>query len=104
MGYPIPKQTAAKTSETIDLTDGPYPITIHQVGLLVAETIAVNVVDDDDAPLPLYDADGAAVTLAVDSQPLTIPSPIKLQFVKGVTANAVGIQVRRIQSPARGYK
>jgi len=97
MGYPIPKQTAAKTSETIDLTKGPFPITIHQVGLLVAETIAVNVVDDDDAALPLYDADAAAVVLAVGSQPMTISSPIKLQFVKGVTANEVGIQVTRPQ-------
>jgi hypothetical protein len=95
MGYPIPKQTAAETSETIDLTRGPFPITVHQVGLLVAETIAVNVVDDDDAALPLYDQDGVAVVLAVNSQPLTIPSPIRLQFVKGVTANEVGVQVTR---------
>ena len=96
MGYPIAKQTAAKTSDDINLTRGPFPITVHQVGTLVAETIAINVVDEDGDVLALYDADGVAVVLAVDSQPITVLSPIILQFVKPTTANAVGVQVTRI--------
>jgi hypothetical protein len=93
MGYIIPKQTAAKTSENINLTRGPFPKTVHLVGTLGAETIAVNVVDEDDAVLPLYDADGVAVVISATSQPLAIFSPITLQFVKGVTAGTAGVQL-----------
>jgi hypothetical protein len=96
MSYIVAKQTAAKTSENINLTRGPFPKVIHVVGLLVAETIAVNVVDLDDAVLPLYDTDGVAVVIAVDSIPLEVPGPITLQFVKPTTANEVGLQLVEI--------
>jgi len=95
-GLIIPRQTAAKTSENIDLTRGPFPMTIHVTGLLVAETIAVNVVDDAGTALPLYDSFGDAVVISATSQPLTIPSPVTLQFVKPETANAVGVQLVKI--------
>jgi len=100
--YILPKQTAAATGEDIDLTEGPFPMTIHVAGTLVAEEIDVFVVDDDGDEEELYDADGVIVTIGATSQPLTIPSPIILRFDKPITTNAVGLQLRRISSPVRG--
>jgi len=88
----IPKQLAASTKQ-IGFTKGSLPKTVKVAGVLVAETIAVNVIDEDGVALPLYDEFGAAVTMTATSPPLKIDSPITLQFVKGVTANAVGVQL-----------
>ena len=99
MGYIIDKQEAAKTSEAINLTKGPFPKTVFVAGLLVDEEIPVYVVDvlDSEAdPLPLYDTDGEAVVLSVSSPPLTIPSPIHLKFAKPLTDNEVGIVLQEI--------
>jgi len=92
MGMIISKQTTAKTSQ-IGFTRGSLPKTVKVAGVLVAETIAVNVIDEDGVALALYDEFGAAVTMTATSPPLKIDSPITLQFVKGVTANAVGVQL-----------
>jgi len=100
MGYIIAKTTAAVTSEAIDLTHGPFPKTIFVAGTLVAEEIDVYVVDTEPSTpvlAPLYDPDGAAVTLTVSSQPLTIPGPVWLSFDKPITANAVGIRLQEIE-------
>ena len=93
VGYIIPKQTAGMTSETIDLTHEPFPKTVHVAGILVAETIAVNIVDAAGVAQAMYDFDGNAVFITATSPPLTVPSPIKLQFVKPITGNAVGVQL-----------
>jgi hypothetical protein len=97
MSYIVAKQTAAISSENIDLTRGPFPKTITVAGLLVDEEIEIFVVDDeDDSVLALYDADGVAVVLTVTSQPLTVPGPIWLQFEKPETSNAVGVKITNI--------
>ena len=94
MGYIIDPQTTAKTSDVIHLTRGPFPKTIHAVGSFGANTIAVNVVTalaadgTAAAVLPLYDAFGTAVTITATSQPITIPSPVRLQFVKTESVGA----------------
>jgi len=88
----IPKQTAAATVAQ-GFTTGALPKTVKVAGILVAETIAVNVMDEAGVALALYDEFGAAVTMTATSPPLKVDSPITLQFVKGVTANAVGVQL-----------
>jgi len=93
MGYLIEKQTAAKTSAIIDLTKDPFPKSIFAVGTLGASTIAVQVVDENDAVLALYDSEGVAVVLTATSQPITITSPVRLKFVKGVTGAAAGVML-----------
>ena len=92
MAMIIPKQTAAKT-EVIEITKNMLPCTIKVAGILVAETIAVNLMDEAGAALALYDEFGTAVTMTATSPPLKIDSPVKMQFVKGVTGNAVGVQL-----------
>ena len=94
MSMIIAKQTGAKTSEDIDLTRGPFPKTIVGVGTIgAAETIAVNIVDEDGDDLPMYDTSDAAVTVDDSSEPLIITYPVVLQFVKGVTTAACGVQL-----------
>ncbi len=88
----ITKQTAADT-KTKQFTRRNLLRTIVPVGLLVAETIAVNILDEDGSALPLYDDSGAAVVLSATSQPLLVDSPINLQFVKPITVNAVGVML-----------
>ena len=94
MGDIITPQTTAKTSDVIHLTRGPFPKTIHAVGPFAANTIAVNIVTAMNAAgvatavLPLYDAFSTAVTITATSQPITIPSPIRLQFVKAESVGA----------------
>lgn len=90
MSWIIEKQAAAKTN---DHFFSKFPATVHVGGDLLTSTITVNVVDEDQDVLPLYDEDGAAVTIAQTSQPLIVKAPITLQFVKGATTNAVGVQV-----------
>ena len=103
MSLIIPVQTAAKTSENIDLRRGPFPKTITGAGTIGAlETIAVNVVTVVDgvvigSAVPLYDSTGSAVVISATSQPITIPSPIVLQFVKGITAAAAGVNLVEIR-------
>jgi len=92
MSMIIPKQTAALTARHYFPAHS-LPKTVKVAGVLVAETIAVNVVDEDGEVLPLYDSTGVAVVMSATSQPLKIDSPITLQFVKGVTGNAVGVQL-----------
>jgi len=87
----INKQTAADT-QSIVIGRSSLPRTIIVSGLLVAETIAVNVVDEAGAALPLYSG-GSAVTLGATAAPLVLTYPITLQFVKPITANAVGVQL-----------
>ena len=87
----IAKQTTAKT-DSRNFTKRMLPATLYATGVLVAETITVNVVDEDGATKPLYDAVGVAVVMSATSMPLYIDRPISLQFVKGVTANPVGVQ------------
>lgn len=102
MSLIIPVQTAAKTSDNIDLRRGPFPKTITGAGTIgAAETIAVNVITIVDgaqvgSAVPLYDAAGDAVVISATSQPITIPSPIVLQFVKGITAAAAGVNLVEI--------
>ncbi len=86
----IGKKTAAETQQR-EFRHG-LPVTIKVAGALLAQTIAVNEVDDEGAVLPLHDSAGAEVFLTATSQPLEITSPITLQFVKGVTTNACGVQ------------
>ena len=88
----IPKQTAALTAVQ-GFTTGALPKTVKVAGILVAETIAVNVMDEAGVALALYDEFGTAVTMTATSPPLKVDSPITLQFVKGVTANEVGVQL-----------
>lgn len=88
----IAKQTAAATA-TKQFTHKNLLRTIVPVGVLAAETIAVNILDEDGVALPLYDDLGAAVVLSATSAPLKINYPINLQFVKGITANAVGVMM-----------
>lgn len=88
----IPKQTAAMTDSRY-FTSGSLPKTIKVAGDLLAQTIAVYEVDEDGDTKPLCDDTGTAVTLTATSQPLTIDSPIALQFVKGVTTNECGVQM-----------
>jgi len=92
MSMIIPKQTAAMTEKWYFPAHS-LPKTVKVAGILVAETIAVNEVDEAGEVLPLHDEFGAEVFLTVTSPPLKIDSPITLQFVKGVTANAVGVQL-----------
>jgi len=92
MSMIIPKQTAAAT-ERHYFPAHSLPKTIAVAGILVAETIAVNILDDAGVALTLYDEFGTAVTMTATSPPLKVDSPITLQFVKGVTANAVGVQL-----------
>ena len=88
----ITKRTAAKTSQR-QFRRADLPVTIIHTGDLAANTIAVNVVDEEDgAARPLYDSSGVAVVLAETSIPLGIDYPISLQFVKGITTNEVGIE------------
>jgi len=103
MGFIIDPQTTAKTSEVIHLTRGPFPKTIHAVGPFGANTIAVNIVTalaadgTASAVLPLYDAAGDAVVISATSQPLTIPSPVMLQFVKTESVGAtIGVALVEI--------
>ena len=92
MSMIIAKQTAAKT-EVITITKLRIPCTIKVDGILTTETIAVNVMDEAGVALALYDEFGTAVTMTATSPPLKVDSPITLQFVKGVTANAGGVQL-----------
>lgn len=96
MGAIIAKQTGAKTSEIIVLTREPFPKTIQVTGLLTTEAISVHIVDSAGDSTPLYGIDGYELTLTVNSQPLTVPSPVLLQFVKPETANAVGVELVEI--------
>lgn len=92
MSMIIPKQTAALTARHYFPAHS-LPKTVTVAGVLVAETIAVNILDEAGVALALYDEFGAAVTMTATSAPLKIDSPITLQFVKGITANAVGVQL-----------
>lgn len=92
MEFIIPKQTAAATSQRY-FTRGSLPQTVQVAGDILTSTVAVNVMDGIGGVLPLYNDVGVAVVLSATSQPLKIDSPIALQFVKGVTANACGLQL-----------
>lgn len=92
MPWIIPKQTAALT-ESRSFTAGSLPKTVHVAGDLAANTIAVNVVDEDGVAIALYDDTGIAVVMTATSRPISITSPITLQFVKGITTNSCGVQL-----------
>ena len=93
MSVIITKRTAAKTEQR-SFTKGSLPATIIATGDLAANTIAVNVVDEESsAAKALYDELGVAVVISATSQPLGIDYPITLQFVKGITTNEVGLEV-----------
>jgi uncharacterized membrane protein len=88
----IAKQTAAATASH-HFGRWALPQTVAIAGVLVAETIAVNIVDEEGVALPLYDDVGVAVVMTATSQPLKVDSPCVLQFVKPTTDNAVGVQL-----------
>jgi len=92
MGMIIPKQTAAKTV-SYKFTRTSLPKTVKVAGVLVAETIVVNEVDEDGAIIPAYDSTGTAIVLSATNSSFGVYSPITLQFVKPITANSVGVQL-----------
>lgn len=93
MSMIIAKKTAAETKPQPFRGGGGVPKTVKVAGILVAETIAVNEVDEDGAILPARDTDGVAIVLSATNPSIAIYAPITLQFVKGITVNAVGVML-----------
>lgn len=92
MSTVIPKQTAAKT-ETRSIGKGSVPVSIQVDGTLVAETIPVNLIGINDTDATPYTVDGTAFAFSVDNTILTFFGPCDVQFVKPITANAVGLKM-----------
>lgn len=92
----IAKGTAAQTNEYVFEKED-IPATVVVDGTLgAAETIAVNLVGIDGTSVtPATDALGSTVLLSLTNANLAISAPVRLQFVKGVTAAAVGVFVER---------
>lgn len=92
MGWIIPKATAADT-ESIVFSRGSLPKTVVLVGDIGSDTIAINFLNEDASTTAAYDSAGNALVLSATKPSLGIYAPCNLQFVKGITANQVGVQL-----------
>ena len=92
MPWIITKKTAAETKSQ-SFGRGSVPNTVKLVGVVTSETVTINEVGEDGTLVTAYDEAGDALVLSLTRPSIGIYAPITLQFVKGVTANAVGIQV-----------
>jgi hypothetical protein len=88
----IPKQTAAKT-ETRSIASDSVPVSVQVDGDLASETIAVNLIGINGTDTTAYTVDGTTYTFSADNTILTFYGPCDVQFVKGVTTNAVGLKL-----------
>jgi hypothetical protein len=88
----IPKQTAAST-ETRSIGKGSVPVSIQVDGDLASDTIAVNLLGINGTDATAYKVDGTAFTFSTDNTILTFYGPCDVQFVKGITTNAVGLKM-----------
>lgn len=88
----IEKQTTAKTSGIgLYRASAHSPVTFSATGVLVDEEIAVKVVDEDGSATN-YAIGGDNVVLSLTNNSFAVYSPMRLQFVKPSTANAVGVE------------
>jgi hypothetical protein len=89
----ITKKTAAETVELV-IDRSMLPCTVQVDGTLVAETIPINLlgITGTASVTPAYNEFGDALALSATATAQSFYAPCDIQFVKPITANAVGLK------------
>jgi hypothetical protein len=86
----IPAQTAAITSDSVNLEEFKPPFTLHASSLSSGESVGIQI-SLDNTTWQNYKFGGTDFELTFDTPSRLMQGPARIRFVKGVTTNPVAV-------------